>query len=277
MPLKRIFLFILAFTLVAAFNVNAGPLDDYIKKNKSKDAAYATVNGVPISKKYVHGQIRNLTGKDPKLLPKERLKKLVDDLVSMEVLIQEAVRQEIHKDKKFMAQMAQLRRNAMARIVITRYSKDHPVSDADLKDLYDSNKESMEINEYKASHILLETREKAEKIIKQLNDGGDFKKLAADNSKDPSSAQGGDLGWFNLRAMVKPFSAAVSKLKKGKYTSKPVQSQFGWHVILLQDTRKVDAPSFDNIKKKLRTQVQRQRAGLYVQTLRKKAKVDMKL
>ncbi len=277
MSSKRVLLFTLAFILATAFNVNAGPLEDYIKKNKSKEAAYATVNGVPITIKYVNGQIRKLSGKDPKQLPKAQLRKLVDDLVSMEVITQEAIRQEVDKDKAFMEQMMYLRRNAMAKIVITRYSKSHPVSDADLKDLYDSNKKSMEINEYKASHILLETKEKAAEIIKQLNDGGDFKKLAADNSKDPSSAQGGDLGWFNLRAMVKPFADAVAKLKKGKYTSEPVQSQFGWHVILLQDTRKVEAPRFDSIKKKLRAQVQGQRAGLYVQTLRKKARVDIKL
>lgn len=275
MSSKRVILLSLPFILATAFNVNAGALDDYVKKNKSKDAAYASVNGVPITKKYVNEQMIRLGVKDPQQVPKARLDKLVDELISMEVLVQEAIRQGVENDKDFKEQMRQFQRNAMVKVIITRYAKSHPVSDADLKNLYDSNKKDMEINEYKASHILVETKEKAAGIIKQLNDGEDFKKLAKDNSKDPSSAQGGDLGWFNLKAMVKPFSNAVATLKKGRYTRKPVQSQFGWHIILLHESRKIDAPAFNSIKNKLRAQVQRQRAGLYVQTLRKKAKIDM--
>jgi len=129
--------------------------------------------------------------------------------------------------------------------------------------------------EYKARHILVETKEKAEAIIKELAAGGDFAKIATKESKDPGSGKnGGDLGWFSAQTMVKPFADAVAALQKGQTTQAPVQSEFGWHVIQLEDTRSPAAPAFDDVKQQVETLSQRKKLQAYLDELRKNAKIQ---
>ena len=130
----------------------------------------------------------------------------------------------------------------LAEAASEKYVKSHPVSDDEVKAAYDSEVANMP-KEYKARHILVETKEAADAIIKELQAGGDFAKIAKAQSKDPgSAAKGGDLGWFSAQTMVKPFADALAKLEKGKTTTEPVQTQYGYHVIRLEDVRAPSAP-----------------------------------
>jgi peptidyl-prolyl cis-trans isomerase C len=129
--------------------------------------------------------------------------------------------------------------------------------------------------EYKARHILVEKKEIAESIIRELNAGGDFAKLAAKESKDAGTASnGGELDWFTLDRMVKPFSDAVSALEKGQITPEPVESKFGWHVIQLEDTRSLQAPAFDQVKDRVKMLVQRKKFQAHLDEIRKAANVQ---
>ena len=161
----------------------------------------------------------------------------------------------------------------LAQAATEKYIKSHPVSETEVKAEYDAQVAKMPI-EYKAQHILVDTKEKAEAIIKQLDAGADFAKLAAKDSKDPSGKNGGDLGWFNPQSMVKPFADAVEALKKGETTQQPVQTQYGWHVIRLEDTRKPTIPAFDDVKAQVETMTQRKKLQDYLDQLRKTAKIQ---
>ena len=130
--------------------------------------------------------------------------------------------------------------------------------------------------EYKARHILVETKEKADEIIKQLAAGGDFAKIAAKESKDAGSGKkGGDLGWFTTQSMVKPFSDAVAAMQKGQTTPQPVQSEFGWHIINLEDVRTPAAPAYEDVKQQVEMLSQRKKLQAYLDELRKTAKIQI--
>jgi peptidyl-prolyl cis-trans isomerase C len=171
------------------------------------------------------------------------------------------------------AQLRVLRMNVLSEAAMRKYLDEHPVVDADLSAEYDTQVAAVPM-EYSARHILVEDKATAEAIIVQLNGGGDFAKLAKEKSKDPSAGNGGDLGWFALQTMVKPFADAVAALEKGKYTTVPVQSQFGWHVILLQDTRKPTLPTLAEVKDRLQEMVQRKKIQTHVEELKKQAGIN---
>jgi len=151
--------------------------------------------------------------------------------------------------------------------------KSHPVSETEVKAEYDAQVANMP-KEYKARHILVEKKETAESIIRELQAGGDFAKLAASESKDASGKNGGDLGWFSLQTMVKPFADAVAALEKGKTTEQPVQTEFGWHVIQLEDVRSGEAPKFEDVKPQVEMFAQRKKLQAYLDELRKTAQVQ---
>ena len=135
----------------------------------------------------------------------------------------------------------------------------------------------MDKNEYHARHILVANQDQADEIIKKLKGGAKFEDLAKSQSIDGSKTNGGDLGWFTLARMVKPFGDAVKGLKKGEYTQQPVQTQFGWHVIKLEDTRDVTPPPFDQVKAQLTNAVIRKKLQTYVDQLKKDAKIEKKM
>jgi peptidyl-prolyl cis-trans isomerase C len=128
--------------------------------------------------------------------------------------------------------------------------------------------------EYKARHILVEKKETAESVIRDLEAGGDFAKLAAAESKDSSGKSGGDLGWFSPQTMVKPFADAVVALEKGQITKVPVESEFGWHVIQLEDVRSPEVPEFEQVKAQVEMFAQRKKLQAYLEELRKTANIQ---
>ncbi len=170
-------------------------------------------------------------------------------------------------------EVAKLR--VLAEVALRNHLNTHPVTDEEVQKAFDARGASGPTTEYKARHILVETEDKAKELIKQLDGGADFAELAKANSTGPTGPNGGDLGWFEAKQMVEPFAAALIQLEKGKYTSTPVQTRFGWHVILAEDQRSLPAPKLEDLRQELTTELQRQRISEYVTGVREKAKIEI--
>jgi peptidyl-prolyl cis-trans isomerase C len=233
----------------------------------------ATVNGKPIKQSLVDYIVKDATARGQKVDDSIRAV-IVNKLISSELIAQEAQKSGFDKQPDYQAKEELMRRELLVNSYLQDYVKKTPISDATLKSEYDKFKAQMGDKEFKASHILVKSEQEAKDIIAQLGKGGDFAKIAREKSLDPGSKdKGGDLGWFPPAAMVKPFSDAVSSLQKGKYTAAPVQTQFGWHVIKLEDTRDAQPPAFDKVKDELRNNLQKQQLEKLVNDLRAKAKI----
>jgi peptidyl-prolyl cis-trans isomerase C len=233
----------------------------------------ATVNGVAISKLredlLIKEQLQRGTRDSEQLHAAVR-----ERLIETEILAQEANKKGLGKNPELQALLENERSQALANAYLQEYAKTHPVSDAAAKAEYDKIRSQAGDKEYKARHILVPTEKDAKAIIAKLKGGAKFEELAK-VSKDPGSrAKGGDLGWKTPAAFVKPFSDAVVKLKKGQYTVTPVQTQFGWHVIRLDDVRATKYPKFDDVKAGIKQRLQEQELQKMVRELRQKAKVE---
>jgi peptidyl-prolyl cis-trans isomerase C len=235
--------------------------------------AVATVNGQTISSETFDVFVRAVTGKPDAEVPAEQKAQMLDQLINMTLAAQAGEKEGLQNGADLKARLALLNTQLLAEAATEKYMKAHPVSESEVKAEYDAQVANMPM-EYKARHILVDTKEKAEAIIKQLEAGADFAKLAAQDSKDPSGKNGGDLGWFNPQSMVKPFADAVMALKKGETTKQPVQTQYGWHVIQLEDTRSPNVPAFDDVKQQVETLTQRKKLQAYLDELRKTAKIQ---
>lgn len=233
----------------------------------------ATVNGKPIKQSLVDSIVKDALANGAK--DDDKLKTtIVTQLINNELLIQEAQKAGTDKQPDFVAKQELVNRELLANTYLQDYIKKNPIDDKTLQAEYDKFKAQMGDKEFKASHILVKTEQEAKDIIAQLAKGGDFAKIAKDKSLDPGSKEkGGDLGWFPPAAMVKPFSDAVTKLQKGLYTTAPVQTQYGWHVIKLEDTRDAQPPAFDKVKDDLRKNMQKQQLQKLIADLRTKAKI----
>jgi peptidyl-prolyl cis-trans isomerase C len=198
-----------------------------------------------------------------------------DEVIAREIFIQEAQKQGYEASEDFKTQMELARQTLLIRELFTNFQKANPVSDADVKAEYDKFAAANGGKEYKASHILVEKEDQAKAIIAQLKKGGKFDEIAKKSSKDPGSgAKGGNLDWAGAGNYVAEFSAAMTALTKGKMTETPVKSQFGYHIIRLDDIRDAQLPKLDDVKPQIMQQLQQQKMGKYQEELRSKAKVE---
>jgi peptidyl-prolyl cis-trans isomerase C len=165
----------------------------------------------------------------------------------------------------------------MAELLFKKYTEGTEPTEAELKAEYDERVAEAPKEEYHARHILVDEEAKAKEMISELDKGGSFEELAKANSKDGSSTEGGDLGWFNANQMVKPFSDAVQQLEVGKYTAAPVKSEFGWHVIKLEEKRAATPPPFESVKAQLGPLVNQKKFEAHLDELVKAAKVEKSL
>jgi peptidyl-prolyl cis-trans isomerase C len=244
---------------------------------KAAASSVATVNGKPISSEFFDEFLSAATGQPAAEATAEQKTQLLDQLVNMQLAAQTAETDGIAKEPAVQARLELLRLQVLAEAASQKYIKAHPSTEAEIKAEYDTQVASMP-KEYKARHILVEKKETAESVIRELQAGGDFAKLAEKESKDQgSAAKGGDLDWFALQTMVKPFSDAVAKLEKGQITQQPVQSEFGWHVIKLEDVRSPAAPEFESVKERVDMIVQRKKLQAHFEELRKAANVQKKM
>jgi peptidyl-prolyl cis-trans isomerase C len=193
-----------------------------------------------------------------------------DELNTRELVVREAKKQGFDKTPGMKAEMDLTAQTVLVRAYIGDYIKAHPVSDATLHDEYDRIRAQMGDKEYKVRHILVDNEDEAKQIIAELQKGEKFEKLAERSKDTGSKGNGGDLDWNTPSNFVKPFADAMVKLEKGKFTTTPVQTQFGWHVIKLDDVREAKVPSFDEVKAQLTQQAQAQEVQQYLKDLRAK-------
>lgn len=238
----------------------------------SKEDSVASVNGTFISKKTLETLEKEISERSQgQSFPKQQL---LEELIQRELLIQQAMLKQLDKTPEVIERMSTVRNSLLSQAALQDYLKANPVTDEEIKAEYDSKMGNMG-SEFKASHILVKTEDEAKKIIAELDKGGDFKALAKKHSIDPMGSEGGDLGWFTPDRMVPPFSEAVQALENGKYSKSPVQTQFGWHVILREDSRAMTPPPLEAVKEQIRPMLQRQKAQTMLEKLRKDAKVEV--
>ena len=201
-------------------------------------------------------------------------RQIMDNLITQEVVAQEADRKGLGKGSDVRIQLDLVRQQVLAQALIQDYLKSHPVTDAQTLAEYNKLKAARGDKEYKARHILVDKEPEATEIITQLKKGAKFEDLAK-QSKDPGSKyKGGELDWSSPGAYVKPFADALTKLDKGKFTETPVKTQFGYHVIQLDDVRAQPFPPYETVKQQLQSRLQEQEVHEYVSELRAKAKIQ---
>jgi peptidyl-prolyl cis-trans isomerase C len=269
---------ILLVSAVSLLSLSACNVDEHSKTAitpASGDVA-ATVNGTPISKDSVDRLVGQRIAMGQADSPESR--KAIINQLAMQILVsQEAIKKNLDKTAEVIDQFKLTQQSILANAFVQDYIKNNPVSDDMLKAEYDKIKAQMSGTEYKARHILVDKEAEAKDIIAKLKKNAtQFDKLAKENSKDPGSKdKGGDLGWFDPHGMVPEFGAAVAKLEKGKFTREPVKTQFGYHVILLEDSRTNLPPTFEQVKPQLAKQVQEQNLKKLIDDMLAKAKIEI--
>jgi peptidyl-prolyl cis-trans isomerase C len=242
----------------------------------STEPAAATVNGTAISQRTVDMIAKQGAGSGRPDTPESR-KAILDQLTMQMVIAEEAIKKGLDKTPEVVEQMDVLRQSVLANAYVQDFIKSNPVTDDMVKAEYERIKATVTGTEYKARHILVQKESEAKDIIAKLKkDPKVFEKLAMEKSKDTGSkAKGGELGWFDLRRMVPEFGAAVSKLEKGKFTEEPVKTQFGYHVILLEDSRPIEAPPMEEVKPQISQQLQQQNVKKQLDKLKASAKIEV--
>jgi len=238
-------------------------------------ADVAKVNGVAIPQSRLDAFIKNAAAQGQQDTPELR-NRIRDELITREVVVQEAMKKGLDKNPDVQAQIEFQRQGALINAYLQDYVKANPITEETLQAEYEKAKANMPSKEYHAHHILVKTEDEAKQIIAQLKKGGNFEKIAAQKSLDPGSKnRGGDLDWLSPGPnLAKPFVDAMVKLKKGQTTDTPVQTQFGWHVIRVDDERQAQAPPFDQVKGQIQQQLQNQAVQKMIADLRAKAKVE---
>lgn len=238
---------------------------------------FVTVNGKAFSSDLFEDYAQTMTnGKATSELSPEDREQIREELVRMDLVAEKAVKDGLDKDPKVASRLEIARLNILQQAAAQKYLKERAPTDAELHAEFDAQVAATPLVEYHARHILVSSEETAQKIIEQLKNGGDFATLAKRFSADTSTAQkGGDLGWFHPDAMRnKNFSDAVGLLKKNEITSTPVQTQYGWHVVQLLETRDRPPPSFEGVEDQLRRIVLSRKFRAYQDDLLRTAKVD---
>jgi peptidyl-prolyl cis-trans isomerase C len=200
-----------------------------------------------------------------------------DEVVLREIFQQEAEKRGVAKGADFQAQMELARQTLLIRELFADQARRNPVTDEMAKAEYDKFKAQSTGTEYRARHILVEKEDEAKALIAQIKGGASFEELAKKNSKDPGSgANGGDLDFAKPESYVPEFGAAMAKLKKGEMTQEPVKTQFGFHIIRLEDTREASFPAFDDVKGQIKQRIEQMKLQQFREDLRTKAKTDYK-
>ena len=236
--------------------------------------AVAKVNGKEIPQSRLDAIVKTATAQGQPDSPELR-SRLRDDLITREVLLQEATKKGIDKSAEVASQLEMQRQNIIINAFLQDIVRHLNITEDTMRKEYEAAKAAAGAKEYKVRHILVKDENEAKQIIAQLKKGGNFEKIAAEKSEDSGSKnRGGDLDWSPPGRYVKPFADALVKMKKGQLTDTPVQSQFGWHIIRLDDERATKIPPFEDVKNNIQQQMQQQAVQKAVADLRSKAKVE---
>jgi peptidyl-prolyl cis-trans isomerase C len=264
-----------ALAAVAALAALAGCQQQTAAPPTDNSAPVASVNGVPISRNLYDFYIKGVTGgKAPTDLTAQQRGVALDNLIRGRLVAEEAAKEGLDKSGDTVYVLELTRLNVLQQAVEERYLKDRKPTEQELRAEYETQIATAPKIEYHARHILVATEPFAQRIVERLDKGEKFDALAKSESMDPSKNNGGDLGWFTTDRMVPEFSGAVTALKPGEYTHKPVQTQFGWHVIQLLDTRELTPPPFDQVRQRLEQVVQAKKFRIYTDELMHNAKIE---
>lgn len=238
--------------------------------------AVATVNGRKITRDFYEFYVKTVANKPSSELTAEQRDQLLDNLVRAYVVADEAEKDGTTNDPDTIRLLELQRLNFLQRQLTDKYLKDRGATEQELRAEYETQVARLPKLEYRARHILVATEPFAGKLVAELEKGAKFEDVARRESMD-AKEQGGDLGWFTPDRMVKPFADALVALKPGEFTRAPVQTQFGWHIIKLEETRDLAPPPFDNVKQRVEEMVQQKKIKTYVDGLMTTAKVEKKL
>ncbi len=234
----------------------------------------AVVNGKAVPKERVE-VLKQQVERSGRPITPEIEGQIKEEVIAREIFLQEAQKRGLEGSQNVKDQMELARQTILIRELFADYQKANPVTDAEIQAEYDKYVAANTGKEYKASHILVETEDQAKAIIASIKKGAKFEDIAKKQSKDPGSgARGGDLDWATPSSYVAEFTQALVKLDKGKMTQTPVKTQFGWHVIRLDDVREAKLPKLDEVKPQIAQQLQQQKLAKFQEDLRAKAKVE---
>lgn len=259
-------------TALSVLLSNAGALyaAEPAKAAPKPDGVIATVNGQPVTNEALtmYARVRSAEGRTDNPAAREAL---IAELINREVLYQEALAKKLDKTPEF----EQQRRDLLAQFQIEKMMKSTTIKEEELRQFYNEKVAKNPPPEYRARHILVETEQKAKEIIASLDKGGDFAKLAKENSKDSGNKdKGGDLDWFTPQDMVPEFSNATAQLQKGAHTKTPVKTQFGWHIIKLDDSRQSKPPPFESVSPQIRNHLVNEALKKQLEALRARSKIE---
>ena len=241
-------------------------------------APVATVNGQPISREIFEFYAKGLANKKAiSDVTVEQKQQALDNLIRAQVVAQEAVKEGLDKDPSIAPLLTLSQWNVLQQALSERYLKDKQPTEQEARAEYETQVGLLPHQEYHVSHILVATEAFARKIVAELEKGANFTDIAKRESMDPSKNNGGDIGWLTPDRIMKPFADAMVTLKKGEYTHKPVQTQYGWHIIRLDDLRDVTPPNFDQVHQRLDQVVQAKKFKAYSDGLVKSSQIDKKL
>jgi peptidyl-prolyl cis-trans isomerase C len=233
-----------------------------------------TVNGEAITRTmyslYFQDRMRGVP--DAQNSPEMQMN-VLNELANIFIVAQDAEKKGLQDRPDVAASIKLLKEKLLTQITIQDFANNHQPSDDEIEKAYQDEYAGQSGTEYKARHILVKEQEEASSLIEKLNGGADFAELAKEHSTGPTGKDGGDLGWFDISQMVKPFGDALKAMEKGKHSAAPVKTQFGWHVILLEDTRETEAPSMESVKAKIVNKLKQAALSKYMQGLRDSSKL----
>ena len=260
-------------TSIAAIALTTASFTSLTAEEKAvTDAVIATVNGDKIMKSTLDGYMAIL-----KKSGKSDQQAAVDDLVATEIALQEARKTDILERPETKKAISDFTRNVLLKTWTKEKVDSFNISDEAIKAAYDERVTKLASKEYNARHILVKTEDEAKAIIKELDGGADFEKLAKEKSTGPSGSNGGSLGWFKAKTMVPAFSAAVKEMAKGDVSKAPVKTQFGFHVIKVEDSRDAKLPTMESLKPQLQRVIAQTQMIDYMKKLKTTADVKITL
>lgn len=228
----------------------------------------ATVNGTEVSSDVFNMYMESRIQKPAANATPEERTRALDELKDIYLLTTQPRAEALAKDPRTKAQIELQTRGILAQAVAADFVANNQASDEEILSTYNEQVKLSPPLEFKARHILVETQGEAVSLVEELDGGADFIELAKAKSTGPSGPNGGDLGWFAPNQMVAPFSQAVAALEDGAFSKSPVQTQFGWHVILREDSREAQPPTLESVRDKVKQQVEQEKLQKYLQDLR---------
>ena len=270
MKSARLFLAFIVLTVCSCSREESTTTDESLGS-----ATVAVVNGKPVPESLLRIYTLATERQNFDDISAEDRERILNDVIGLELLSQQAEKEGLTSSRTLTAQIELQRLQMVARAMASDYLEKNPPTDADIRAIYDENLSRLSGEQYKARHILVTTEEEADAVITELRGGSEFITLAQERADGPTGPNGGALDWFTLDSMPPSFAEAVATMTVGSYSQEPVQTEAGYHVILLEDKRRQEPPALEDIRDQLASAAERKRLDDYIKTLRETAAVSI--